>query len=82
MEAQVIFLNTFTVCSPCKRKYVVRPLVHEETNGSHPMHPMLIGEARRTFDAHKEILPFLIRGTSPISGDHRSINDTEAAQGT
>ncbi len=36
MEAQVIFLNTFTVCSPCKRKYVVRSLVHEETNGSHP----------------------------------------------
>jgi hypothetical protein len=30
---QVIFLNPFTVCSSCKRKFVVCPLV-EETNGS------------------------------------------------
>jgi hypothetical protein len=34
-EAQVIFLNPFTVCSSCKWKFVVCPLVYEETNGSY-----------------------------------------------
>ncbi len=28
-EAQVIFLNLFTVCSSCKRKFVVRPFVNK-----------------------------------------------------
>jgi hypothetical protein len=32
MEAQLIFLNMFTVCSLCKRKFVVFPFVDEETN--------------------------------------------------
>ncbi len=36
MEAQVIFLNPFTVCSSCKRKFVVCLYVNEETNGSYP----------------------------------------------
>jgi hypothetical protein len=35
-EAQAIFLNLFTVCSSCKRKFVVCPFVYEETNGSYP----------------------------------------------
>jgi hypothetical protein len=34
-EAQAIFLNLFTVCSSCKRKFVVCPSVNEETNGSY-----------------------------------------------
>ncbi len=32
-EAQAIFLNPFTVCSPCKWKFIVRPFVYEEING-------------------------------------------------
>ncbi len=32
MEAQVIFLNPFTVCSSCKREFVVFPFVDKETN--------------------------------------------------
>jgi hypothetical protein len=35
-KAQAIFLNPFTVCSSCKRKFVVCPFVDEETNGSFP----------------------------------------------
>ncbi len=34
-EAQAIFLNSFTVCSSCKRKFVICPFVYEETNGSY-----------------------------------------------
>ncbi len=33
-EAQAIFLNPFTVCSSCKRKFAVCLFVDEETNGS------------------------------------------------
>jgi hypothetical protein len=33
-ETQVIFFNQFTVCSSCKRKFVICPFVDEETNGS------------------------------------------------
>jgi hypothetical protein len=35
-EAQAIFLNPFSVCSLCKRKFVVCPFVYEETNGNYP----------------------------------------------
>ncbi len=35
-EAQAIFLNPFSVCSSCKRKFVVCPFVYEETNGNYP----------------------------------------------
>jgi hypothetical protein len=35
-EAQAIFLYLFTVCSFCKRKFVVCPFFGEETNGSYP----------------------------------------------
>ncbi len=34
--AQAIFLNLFTVCSSCKRKFVVSTFVDEETNASYP----------------------------------------------
>jgi hypothetical protein len=34
-EALAIFLNLFTVCSSWK--FVICPLVGEETNGSHPL---------------------------------------------
>jgi hypothetical protein len=34
-EAQAIFLNPFTVCSSCKRIFVVCPFVDEETNWSY-----------------------------------------------
>ncbi len=34
-EAQVIFLYPFTVCSSCKRKFVVCPFVYEETYRSY-----------------------------------------------
>ncbi len=34
--AQATFLNPFTVCSACERKFVVCPFVDEETNGSYP----------------------------------------------
>jgi hypothetical protein len=30
------FLNPFTVCSSCKRKFVICPFVDGETNGSYP----------------------------------------------
>ncbi len=30
------FLNPFTVCSPCKWKFVICPFVDEETKGSYP----------------------------------------------
>jgi hypothetical protein len=33
MEAQAIFLNPFTVCLSCERKFVVCPFVEEGTNG-------------------------------------------------
>jgi hypothetical protein len=36
MEAQVIFLNPFTVGSSCKRKFVICPFVYKETNVSYP----------------------------------------------
>jgi hypothetical protein len=35
-EAQLIFLNLFTVCLSCKRMFVVYPFVDEETNRSYP----------------------------------------------
>ncbi len=35
MEAHVIFLNPLTVCSSCKQKFVVCPIVEEETNRSY-----------------------------------------------
>jgi hypothetical protein len=35
MEAQVIFLYLFTICSLCKWKFIVCPLVDEETNKSY-----------------------------------------------
>ncbi len=31
-----IFLNLFTVCSSCKRKFKIYPFVGEETYGSYP----------------------------------------------
>jgi hypothetical protein len=31
-EAQAIFLDSFTLCSECKWKFVVCPLVDEKTN--------------------------------------------------
>jgi hypothetical protein len=34
-KAQAIFLNPFTGCSLCKRKFVVCPFVYEEINGSY-----------------------------------------------
>jgi hypothetical protein len=34
-EAEAIFLNPFTLCSSCKRKFVVCPFVDEETNESY-----------------------------------------------
>ncbi len=36
MEAQTVFLNTFTICSLCKQKFVVCLFVDKETNGSYP----------------------------------------------
>jgi hypothetical protein len=34
--AQAIFLNPFTVCSSCKREYVISQLADKETNESYP----------------------------------------------
>ncbi len=36
MEARAIFLNPFTVGVSCKRKFVVHPLVDEETKARYP----------------------------------------------
>jgi hypothetical protein len=44
-EAHAIFLNTFTVCSSCKWKFVICSFVDEETNGSYPFANGLIGLA-------------------------------------
>ncbi len=46
-EVQVIFRNPFTVCSLCKRRFVVCPFVNEETNGSHSFACGLNGLAHR-----------------------------------
>jgi hypothetical protein len=35
-EAQSIFPNPFTICSLCKRKFVVCPFIDEETKVSYP----------------------------------------------
>jgi hypothetical protein len=35
-EALPVFLNAFTVCSSCKRTFVLCPFVDEETSGSYP----------------------------------------------
>jgi hypothetical protein len=35
MEAQVIFFNPYTLCSSCKRKFVICLCVDEETNRSY-----------------------------------------------
>ncbi len=35
-KAEAIFLNPFIVCSLCKRKFVVCPVVNEQTNKSYP----------------------------------------------
>jgi hypothetical protein len=43
MEVQAIFLQPFTVCSLCKRKFVDFPYVYEETNGSYPFANTLNG---------------------------------------
>jgi hypothetical protein len=34
-EAQAISFDLFTVCSSCKRKFFVCPIVYKETNGSY-----------------------------------------------
>jgi hypothetical protein len=34
--SKAIFLNPFTVCSPCKRKFDIFSFVDEETNSSYP----------------------------------------------
>ncbi len=43
--AQATFLNPFTVCSSCKRKFVLCLFVYEETNGSYPFSNGLNGLA-------------------------------------
>jgi hypothetical protein len=35
-KVQAIFLNPFSICSLCKRKFVLSPFFNEETNGSYP----------------------------------------------
>ncbi len=35
-KAQTTFLNPFTMCSSCERKFAVCPFIDEETNGSYP----------------------------------------------
>jgi hypothetical protein len=35
MEAHILFLQLFTVCSSCKQKFVVYLLVDKETYGSY-----------------------------------------------
>jgi hypothetical protein len=42
-ETLAIFLKPFTVCSSCKRKFVVCPFIDEETNGSYPFANKLNG---------------------------------------
>jgi hypothetical protein len=37
LVAQAIFLNSFTICSLCKLKFVVCPFVDKETNGSYDL---------------------------------------------
>ncbi len=45
MEDQAIFLDSFTVYSLCKRKFVVCPFVYKETKGSYPFANGLTGLA-------------------------------------
>jgi hypothetical protein len=42
---KAIFFNLFTVCSSCKRKFVICPFVDEEKNGSYPFATKLNGLA-------------------------------------
>jgi hypothetical protein len=63
-EAQMIFLNLFTVCSLCKQKFVVCPLVYKETNGCYLFANGLKGlnglahlcVFRRRMDAHLTLI--------------------------
>jgi hypothetical protein len=45
-EAQVFFLNLFSVCSSCKLKFFVCPFVNVETNWRYPIANGLNGLAR------------------------------------
>jgi hypothetical protein len=58
IEVQTILLNLFTVCSSCKRKFVVCPFVDEETNGSYLFAIGLNGLNRL---AHLWLLEFITR---------------------
>ncbi len=44
-EANAVFLSPSTVCSSCKRKFVVCPFVDKETNRSYPFANGLNGVA-------------------------------------
>ncbi len=45
-EAEAIFLNPFTVCSLCMRKFVICRFFNEETNGSYQFANKLNGLAQ------------------------------------
>jgi hypothetical protein len=63
-EVQVIFLSPFTICSSCKRKYVVCLFVDEETNGSYPFANEISGLNRLNGLnglVHLELLDSLVR---------------------
>jgi hypothetical protein len=45
-KAQAIFLNPFTVCSSCKRKFVVCPFVDKEPKESYPFANSLNGRVQ------------------------------------
>jgi hypothetical protein len=44
-EVKAIILNPFTVCSSCKRMFVVFLFANKETNGSYPFENGLSGLA-------------------------------------
>ncbi len=54
-EAKGIFLNPFTVCSSCKRKFVICLFVDKETNGSYPFVNGLNGFAYLWFSPRKQM---------------------------
>jgi hypothetical protein len=75
-EAQVIFLNPFTVCSSLKLKFFVCPFVDEETNGSYPFANGLNGLSGLNGLNRLTGLAHLCTYCSTLSPHRRKINNS------
>ncbi len=70
-EAKAIFLNQFTVCSSCKRKFVICPFVDEETNGIYLLANGLNGLLYIIFVLYLSIIYVYLN--IPVKENHNSV---------